>query len=213
MSEPSQDVLRAACEALAVRDEVLARAYRESGLPEWRSVEANYATLARIVVYQLISTKAAEAIWTRVAARHPEMSARDILNDDEEALRACGLSRPKVSHMRSIAKAVETGALNLGRLGAAPIDMARKELLAVKGIGPWTAETFLMNGLGKIDAFPVGDVGLMEAYKQLKAAEKRHDIKAFTALAENWRPYRGVAAHLLYGWLNLQRARQAQRLS
>lgn len=194
---------------LAERDDVLARAYRESGLPEWRSVEANYATLARIVVYQLISTKAAEAIWMRVAARHPEMSARDILNDDEDALRACGLSRPKVSHMRTIAEAVEGGALSFARLASAPIDKARKELLAVKGIGPWTAETFLMNGLGKIDAFPVGDVGLMEAYKQLSNAETRHNIKAFTALAETWRPYRGVAAHLLYGWLNLQRTGQA----
>ena len=208
MSGPSQDVLRTACEALTARDEGLARAYREIGLPAWRSVEANYTALARIVVYQLISTKAAEAIWTRVAARHPEMSARAILDDSEDALRACGLSRPKVHHMRTIAEAVETGALDFRRLANAPMDAARKELLAVKGIGPWTAETFLMNALGRVDAFPVGDVGLMEAYRQLSGAEKRHNIKGFTALAEGWRPYRGVAAHLLYGWLNLQRARQ-----
>lgn len=209
MNGPARDVLRAACVELAERDEGLARAYRESGLPVWRSVEANYATLARIVVYQLISTKAAEAIWMRVAARYPDVTARDILNDNEDALRACGLSRPKVGHMQTIAEAVASGALDFERLTDVPMDAARNELLAVKGIGPWTAETFLMNGLGKVDAFPTGDVGLMEAYRQLSGAEKRHDIKGFTALAEGWRPYRGVAAHLLYGWLNLQRARQA----
>lgn len=209
MNGPAREALETACADLAARDPFLAQAHAEIGLPVWRSVEANYAALARIVVYQLISTKAAEAIWTRVAARHRDMSASDILNDDEYSLRACGLSRPKVSHMRTIAAAVESGALSFARLASAPIDAARGELLAVKGIGPWTAETFLMNGLGKIDAFPVGDVGLMEAYKQLSGAENRHSIKAFTALAEGWRPYRGVAAHLMYGWLNRQRTRQA----
>lgn len=209
MTTPSAVVLKHACEDLSRRDPSLAVAYDAIGLPQWRTAEPAYQTLARAVVFQLISTKAADAIWGRIVARYGEVTAEKILGDDPDDIRACGLSRPKVRHLVSIADAVETGALDFDRLAAAPINDARKELLAVKGIGPWTADIFLMNALGKLDAFPAGDVGLMEAYKQLSGAETRHDIKGFSALAESWRPYRGVAAHLLYGWLNMMRDRGA----
>jgi DNA-3-methyladenine glycosylase II len=197
--------LEAACKALSKTDPALALAYEQIGLPVWRSAAPTYETLARAVVYQLISTKAADAIWARVQARYGEVTPEGILADSQDGIRACGLSRPKVRHMLSIAEAVRCGDLDFGRLASAPIEVARVELLAVKGIGPWTADIFLMNALGKLDAFPVGDVGLMEAYKQLSEAETRHDIKGFSMLAEGWRPYRGVAAHLLYGWLNMMR--------
>jgi DNA-3-methyladenine glycosylase II len=209
---PSPKTIKAACQTLVLKDLVLARAYAESGIPIWRAAPAQYETLARAVVYQLISTKAAAAIWQRLLERHRDMSPEAILADDPEALKGVGLSRPKVSHLRTIAEAIITGRLDFDRLAAAPIGMARKELLAVKGIGPWTADIFLMNALGKLDAFPVGDVGLMEAYKQLSGVENRPDIKAFSVLADEWRPYRGVAAHLLYGWLNMTRDRNAASL-
>ncbi|MEL7130350.1 MAG: DNA-3-methyladenine glycosylase 2 family protein, partial [Pseudomonadota bacterium] len=83
---------------------------------------------------------------------------------------------------------------------------ARKELVAVKGIGPWTAELFLLYARGEMDAFPVADVGLMEAHKRLSDAPARMDRDAFTTHAERWRPWRGVAAHLLWAWLNRERA-------
>ena len=209
---PSPETIKVACEALAKKDAVLARAYAESGVPIWRAAPVQYETLARAVVYQLISTKAAAAIWQRLSKRHKDMSSEAILADDPDALRNLGLSRPKISHLRTIAEAILTGRLDFDRLAAAPIGAARKELLAVKGIGPWTADVFLMNALGKLDAFPVGDVGLMEAYKQLSGVENRPDIKAFSFLAQEWRPYRGVAAHLLYGWLNMMRYRNASPL-
>ena len=209
---PSPETIKAACEALALKNTVLARAYTESGVPVWRAAPAQYETLARAVVYQLISTKAAAAIWQRLLERHRDMSPEDILADDPEALKSVGLSRPKVSHLRTIAEAIVAGQLDFARLAKAPIDMARKELLAVKGIGPWTADIFLMNALGKLDAFPVGDVGLMEAHKQLSGIETRLDRDAFSALAEDWRPHRGVAAHLLYGWLNMMRERNGAAL-
>lgn len=212
MTPPVADI-QAGCDYLRKRDTQLATAYNGIGIPVWRSVPANYASLARIVVYQLISTNAAEAIWVRVSARHPDMQPANILSDDEAGLRACGLSRPKVAHMRSIAEAVETRAIDFDQLADMEINAARRQLLAVKGIGPWTADTFLMNALGHMDAFPAGDVGLMEAYRQLSDAENRYDIRAFSILAESWRPYRGVAAHLLYGWLNLQRTRQGGAVS
>lgn len=205
MSGPSQETLTQACEALSAQDQALARAYEESGLPVWRAADPCYENLARIIAYQQLSTKAAGTIWGRVLERHGNVTPDAILGDDEDGLRACGLSRPKIRHLTSIAEAVTSGALCFNRLCTTHVDEAREELIAVKGIGPWTAEIFLMNAVGKLDAFPPGDVGLMEAYKQLGALEERHEIKAFTALAENWRPYRGVAAHLLWGWINMMR--------
>lgn len=205
MSAPAQAKLRRACSELAANDQALARAYADVDLPNWRDRPADYATLAKIVVYQLISTKAADAIWARVQARYPNVTADAVLEDDQNALRACGLSRPKLQHLNAIADAVKSDALNFVDLANAPIDDARKQLLAIRGIGPWTAETFLMNALGHLDAFPHGDVGLMESYKRLTGAEARLSTKAFSAHAESWRPYRAVAAHLLYDWLHLDR--------
>ena len=133
------------------------------------------------------------------------MTARAVLNDDAEQLRACGLSRPKLQHLLAVATAVEAGDLDFDRLSQSPIDDARKTLLAVRGIGPWTAETFLMNAIGHLDAFPHGDIGLIEAFRRLSGAKNRLSAKDFSAQAEQWRPFRAVAAHLLYDWYNANR--------
>lgn len=202
---PSAQVLQPACEALAEKDVCIARAFAAVGLPNWRATAPTYQSLARIVVYQLISTKAANAIWGRIEDRLPSVTAHAVLNDDQDALRACGLSRPKLAHLNAIAEAVHSGALDLAAMQAQPIEDARRALLAIRGIGPWTADTFLMNALGHLDAFPSGDVGLIEAYRQLAGAEARLSASAFTATAETWRPYRAVAAHLLYDWYNSTR--------
>ncbi len=202
MTAPSETVLRGACEALAASDENLKQAYAKVGHPNWRHRSASYQSLAMIVVYQLISTKAADAIWARVLARHPDLTAKHVLTDDADALLACGLSRPKLGHLIAIAEAVEGGVLDFNAPAAGPIEIARKALLSVRGIGPWTADTFLMTALGHLDAFPHGDVGLMEAYKRLSGADARLASKDFSNLAESWRPYRAVAAHLLYDWLH-----------
>lgn len=205
MTAPNEETLRAACEALSERDDALKQAYKAVDLPNWRTRPASYQTLAQIVVYQLISTKAADAIWARIAARYDTVTAPSVLSDDQEALRACGLSRPKLGHLNAIAVAVDTGILDFDQLASDPIATSRKTLLSVRGIGPWTAETFLMNALGHLDAFPHGDVGLMEAHKRLTGIGERLDSKAFSAAAELWRPYRAVAAHLLYDWLHFVR--------
>lgn len=84
---------------------------------------------------------------------------------------------------------------------------AEARLVAVKGIGPWTANVFLMTATGVLDAFPVGDVGLMESYRLLNGDDRKLSPGAFSGCAESWRPFRGVAAHLLWDWINLQRGR------
>ncbi len=205
-SAPPRKTLMAACEALGATDPAFARAYAENGVPVWRARPATYATLARLIAFQQISTRAADTIWTRVEARLGEVTPSGILALAPEALQACGLSRPKVAHLRSIATALDTGALDLARVRAGTVEAGLAELVAVKGIGPWTANIFLMSASGHLDAFPAGDIGLIEAYRALSNKKNRLEIKAFNMRAERWRPYRGVAAHLLWGWLNAQRA-------
>jgi len=208
----------AACEVLSERDAGLARAYADCGVPAWRARPLNYETLASLVTYQLISTVAAASIWARVQQQLGEVTAAKMLATSDTALRECGLSRPKIAHMKSIATATETGALDLAGLADVSLDEARAALLSVKGIGPWTAELIVLYALGQVDAFPPGDVGLMESHKRLIAGEERLSSKAFSELAESWTPYRGVAAHLLWAWLNAERekekqARQMRKLS
>lgn len=204
---PSRRVLKTACQHLATTDPALARAYDVIGVPVWRYQTPSYAMLGRMISHQQISLSAAAAIWGRVEARLGEVTAEAMLAEDPEAIRLCGMSRPKVAHLISIAEAMVSSRLDLARVCAAPLDEARAELLAVRGIGPWTAELVLLYAVGAVDAFPAADVGLMEAHKRLGNYEIRMDSKAFTAHAERWRPYRGVATHLLWGWLHVDRAR------
>lgn len=206
---PPRRQLKTACEHLARTDPALALAYKTIGLPVWRSQAPDYAMLGRMISHQQISLTAAAAIWSRVEAHLGEVTAPAVLAADPEAIRLCGMSRPKVAHLYSIAQAMADGQLNLARVCASPLDEARAELLAVRGIGPWTAELFLLYAVGAMDAFPAGDVALIEAHKRLGGYDPRMASKAFTAHAESWRPYRGVAAHLLWGWLHVQRARAA----
>ncbi len=209
MTAPSRRRLKTACERLALADPALARAYESLGVPAWRTSEPGYNMLGRMIAHQQLSTKAAATIWGRVEVFLGEVTPETLLAADPDALRACGLSRPKVAHLTSIAQAMVTGELNLTRVCAADLDTARAELVAVRGIGPWTAELFLLYAVGAMDAFPIADVGLMEAHKQLGGYETRMESKLFTQHAEIWRPHRGVAAHLLWGWLNAERARDA----
>ncbi|MBY9066091.1 DNA-3-methyladenine glycosylase 2 family protein [Hyphomonas sp. WL0036] len=209
MTAPTRRRLKTACERLALADPALARAYETIGVPDWRTGEPTYSMLGRMIAHQQLSTKAAATIWGRVETFLGEVTPEAILSASEDDLRACGLSRPKVAHLTSIAEAMVTGGLNLTRVCANDLDSARAELVAVRGIGPWTAELFLLYAVGEMDAFPTADVGLMEAHKQLGRYETRMESKAFTAHAEIWRPSRGVAAHLLWGWLNAERARDS----
>lgn len=201
--------LSRAVRALARDCHIMKAAHAYVGVPEWRTRQGDYAGLARIIAYQQLSTKAAGTIWGRVEAMLGKVTPASVLAADIDALRACGMSRPKISHIRSIATAVEDGSLNFRRVARKSDDAAREELVAVKGIGPWTADVYLMFCLGRWDVFPHADIGLSEAYRMISGERKRHPPKKFLRTGEKWRPYRGVAAHMLWAYINA--AREAQR--
>ena len=200
------DMIRTGCETLARKEPALAAAYSAIGVPDWRLIDADFNSLARIVTFQLLSTRAAAAIWARLqnwagGTIHPEQ----VIAADADELRQCGLSRPKVQHFKSIATAIADKQLCFDHLASLPDAEARKQLVSVKGIGPWAADVFLMSAYIRLDVFPKAVVGLMEAFRILNGDPERPSARAFTLMAERWSPYRSVAAHLLWGYINFKR--------
>jgi DNA-3-methyladenine glycosylase II len=184
---------------VAASDPDIARALAVHGRPPIRRVEPGFAALLRILVGQQVSTQAAAAIWTRTIDRLGERpTAEALLGAGDEDLRGFGFSRSKIAYSRALAEAVVAGRLDLDRVHRSPDDEAMAALTAMKGIGPWTAEVYLLFALGRPDVFPAADIALATAYRRVKGGRSRPDPKRLAALAEPWRPWRGAVAHLLW---------------
>ncbi len=140
------------------------------------------------------------------------MTAKRFLSFSEDELRALGLSRPKIRHIRSIAEAEVSGALNFKTLGAMPLDEARDVLTAIRGVGPWTADIFLMSAYGCVDIFPAGDLGLQLGYQRAAGLNERPGAKELEARALSWAPRRSVAAMVLWTYLDHERAKERRRV-
>lgn len=177
--------------------------------PALRRRQAGFEGLAAIVVSQQVSTASANAIFAKVLAAFPDLHAAAIAGATDEALRACGLSGGKTRTLRAVAAAMAAGLLDFDALASGDADAARAALCAIKGIGPWTADVFLLFCLGHADAFPAGDLALQEGAKLALGLAERPDAKALDALAERWRPLRGVAAHCLWAYYGAARRRAA----
>ena len=125
-----------------------------------------------------------------------------------DKLKRLGLSAPKIKAIREIGKAVAKGQIDLTRVGEMEADDAQPTLTALHGVGPWTADIYLLFCLGHADAFPAGDLAVQEAARIAFGLRKRPDAKALTKLAEAWRPWRGVAAHLLWAYYHVVKRRE-----
>jgi DNA-3-methyladenine glycosylase II len=134
-------------------------------------------------------------------------SARRLATASDEDYRAAGLSRPKVRTMRAIAGAMLAGDLAFERLTGIEDAEVHAHLTAVKGIGPWTADIYLLSCLGRADAWPAGDLALQVAAGELLDLDTRPDVKAMGTLGEAWRPWRGVAARCLWSYYGATRSR------
>lgn len=193
--------LRAAANALLAKDpQVVGALIAVGGPPPLRLREPGFSGLARIVVSQQLSVASAGAIFTRLEAALAPFEAASLIALSDEALRACGLSGPKIRALRSVAEAVDSGRLDLPGLAGLDAEAAHAALVAVKGIGPWTADIFLLFCLGHPDAFPAADLALQEAAKIALKLKARPDAARLERLAERWRPWRGVAARMLWAY-------------
>lgn len=190
--------IAAGVEFLVGREPCFERVITAHGLPSPRRVENNLSSLLKIVTEQLISLKAADAIWRRIETRLHPFEPHEILKFSLDDLQSLGLTRAKARSFQAIANAIHCGELNFDSLHQVPDQDVLAKLLALPGIGPWTADIYLLTALGRVDACPAGDLALQMAAQDLFAMNGRPTPKAFLERAENWKPWRSVAARLLW---------------
>ncbi len=208
----SEAALKAGLKALGRLDPTLERLVREGAVPTLRRRPAGFEGLAWIVVGQQVSTASAAAIFGRLRAALPEISPASILAAADETLQGAGLSRPKIRTLRAAADAVAEGDLPLDALALLPADEAHGLLCRVRGIGPWTADVYLLFCLGHRDAFPAGDLALQEAARLAYGLPTRPSAQELTLMAEAWRPWRGAAAHVLWAHYRVAKTREGAPL-
>jgi len=169
-----------------------------AGRFEIRKTEPGFAGMARIICGQQLSVASARAIWGRFEALPGALDARSYLRLSEPEVRATGFSAGKFRTMRAVAEAITTGAIDLDAVAGLPAADATRKLIQIKGIGPWTAEIYLMFCAGHPDIFPAGDLALQKAVAHALGLEKRPGIKQLVAIAEAWAPHRHAAALLFW---------------
>lgn len=203
-----REVLDRHLAALVVLDPDLTPLLAVSGEVPLRLGPPGFAGLARIVNGQLLSVASASAINARFEALLGEVSAVRFLALDEQAVRDCGLSRAKYRTMRQLAEAELSGAIDYDGLGDLPVDDAMKALVALPGIGPWTAEIYLLSAIGHADVFPAGDLVLQKMVGHVTHSAVKPDTSQTQKIATKWAPYRASAARLLWRYFAVLRDKE-----
>ena len=192
--------IEAGLSALLAADPRLEPVAAMAGRLPLRRRPGGFAGLAGIVVSQQLSTASANAIWGRLAAAYDPFTPQALIRARAIRLAGLGLSAPKIRALKEIAKAIAGGRLDCDALPDLPAEAAHAALCAIHGIGPWSADIYLLFCLGHADAWPAGDLALQEAARLAFALPARPNAKETIALADPWRPWRGVAARLLWAY-------------
>jgi DNA-3-methyladenine glycosylase II len=183
---------------LAARDSDLAGIVERFGPPPMWGRPAGFATLAFIILEQQVSLASARAAFDRLTAATGVVTPETFLRLDDRELRAIGFSRQKAAYVRALARAVLDGEIDLEGLGSMADHDARSALLALSGVGPWTADVYLLLVLGRPDVWPATDLALVSAVQHVKRLTARPTTDEMERLAEPWRPWRAVAARLFW---------------
>lgn len=205
MNRSDQRELDRAIQALMKMDPNLKDAVKAFGFPASRRSPAGFTTLARIVVDQQISTHAAASIWAKLKLNVGRINAPNLSSAPPRVLKASGLSAAKIKTLKVLAGAVESGDLSFRSLHRCTDDDVRSRLTAFWGIGDWTADIYLMFGMGRPDVWPAGDLALRTAWQTITQDRKRIDKDKLNKLASAWKPHRSAAAVLL--WHSLKASR------
>jgi DNA-3-methyladenine glycosylase II len=195
----TDDDVRDGVRALRRKCAIMRRVHDYAGHPPLRRRPAGFEGLARIIVGQQVSVASASAIWERTAAACTPFEPSALLALEDKDLVAAGLSRPKIRTLRAIATAC-SGALNLDGLERASDDEVHAALTQITGIGPWTADVYILFCLGRADGWAPGDLALQVAAQHALELAERPGKDEMLELAKRWRPWRGVAARLLWAY-------------
>jgi DNA-3-methyladenine glycosylase II len=199
--------LRVGLAELVIADPRLKPVAEKAGAFNLRRREPGFPGLCAIVCGQQLSTASAAAIRARLFAAFDPFHHDTVRRARADKLRRLGLSAPKIKSIREIGKAVAKGRIDLTAVGNMDADEAHAALIALHGVGPWTADIYLLFCLGHADAFPPGDLAVQESARLALGLRKRPDAKALAKIAEAWRPWRGVAAHLLWAYYHVVKKR------
>lgn len=200
-------------EALRLLDPRLDHVITHAGQVPLRRSAPGFASLAGIVIAQQVSRASADAMVNRLTALIAPLEPAGVLaTDGEEKLREAGLSRAKQATLLGIARAVIEDGLDLEQIASQDADSAIAQLTQLRGIGPWTAEVYLLFSAGHPDIFPARDVALQSAVGHAFAIQPRPGEKALSQIAESWAPWRGVAARLFWAYYRNMHGRDAAPL-
>jgi DNA-3-methyladenine glycosylase II len=183
---------------LAAADPVMAGVAARWGAPPFWRHPHGFAGLVRGILAQQVSLESAVAAFSRLEREMGHVEPEGFLQLDDARLRAIGFSRQKAAYARGVAHAIVAGALDLAALDAASDDEVRRTLVAVRGVGRWTADVYLLFALCRADAWPSGDLALAKAVQELWSLEAIPSWNELDAWAERWRPVRAVAARFLW---------------
>src|SRR4051812_27358516 len=182
--------------------------FERTGLPPLRRRAGGFAGLTQIIVSQQVSVASAAAIHGRLVAIAEPFDHGAVLRARKDKLLRVGLSNAKIKTLKAIAKAIDDRTIDLNALADMPADAAHATLVALHGIGPWTADVYLLACIGHADAWPAGDIALQEAARIAFDLDKRPTPKEMGPLADLWRPYRAVAARLLWTYYRAVKQRE-----
>lgn len=196
----STDDIRRGLAELGKADPSLRPVIASAGEVPLRLSSPDFAGLVGIVISQQVSKASADAIHGRLRALVDPLEPETLLAADDEIMRAAGLSRPKQRTLRNAAEAIVAGDLDLAVLCGLDPDHAMEQMTAIKGVGPWTAEVYLLFCAGHADIFPAGDLALAEAVRAAHGLDERPADKQLREIAARWSPWRGVAARLFWAY-------------
>ncbi|HVQ79752.1 MAG: DNA-3-methyladenine glycosylase 2 family protein [Pseudolabrys sp.] len=199
--------LQAGLAQLLLADPRLKPVADKAGAFALRRRDPGFSGLCAIVCGQQLSTASAAAIRARLFAAFDPFHHDTVRRARTDKLKRLGLSAPKIKSIREIGKAVASGRIDLTAVGNMGADEAHAALIALHGVGPWTADIYLLFCLGHADAFPAGDLAVQESARLALGLRTRPDAKALAKMAEAWRPWRGVAAHLLWAYYHVVKKR------
>ena len=197
-----------AIHVLVKQDPRLTPILDRTGMPALRRREPGFVGLAHIICGQQLSTASAAAIWGRLSTAFNPLDAEAIRRARNDRLGRLGLSAAKIKTLKALARDLQAERINLDVLANEDADAAHNTLTALHGIGPWTADVYLLFCLGHGDAWPAGDLAVQEAVKIGLGLKTRPTAKQMAPLAEPWRPLRGAAAHLWWSYYRVLRKRE-----
>jgi DNA-3-methyladenine glycosylase II len=202
------DEVAKACRHLSANDPVLAKVIEAHGTPDLNPHNDHYGELVNSIVAQQLSSRAGNTIWQRVldlfGGKMP--TPAQLIAVDKEKIRACGVSYSKVAYMKDLAQHVIDKRLDLKHVSTMPNDQLIEQLIAIKGIGVWSAHMFMIFGLGRLDILPVGDLGVRKAAMKLYGLRQLPSPERLVKLSKqnSWPPYESIAAWYL--WKSLDNA-------